>query len=161
MATFSRYLSDDGSFLGEINVKGNYAGSPTEFWFEEPYDVMLTRLVVTLVRKQGAFTDYGEREALTNGLGLYVIRPNGKVSRDFFSGGKVKTHRFWSVLGNEICLGLASPYVPGVPEELIIQYVWNLSEPFLIPANNRIVLTVDDDLTNVNRHRFLVEGVYA
>jgi hypothetical protein len=161
MATFSRYLSSDGTFSGDIDVKGNWAGGETEFWFEDPFDVILTRVVVTLVREQGAFTDYGKRGPLFNGLGLYVIRPNGSVSRDFLSGGKVKTHRFWSLLGGEICLGIVPPYIPGVPEDLIIQYTWNLNQPLLIPGNYRIVLTANDDLSNVDQHRFLVEGVYA
>jgi hypothetical protein len=158
----SQYLGIDGA--DSTNVIGNYASAPDTFYIApsagEVYRI--SRLIVHLEDTVGIDADaYGNAITLTNGIQVKQIEDNGGGSTvlitDFTSGIPVKTNGDWAAM----CYDAALLTWGSGNEHFVVRWTFSKSGQYVRldgDQNDQLIVIVNDDLTGLVNHNFLVQG---
>ena len=156
----SRHLTDTGVSGGTINFNGDYSSAQEIAYIQPPSGEIfqISRLFIT-IQDTGAFRAerYGALgAALTNGISLRVQDDSGTII-DFADGHKIKTNAIWAHFCYDVDVKTW-----GVGDELLVAR-WTFSryrQNIRLEGsdNERLEITLDDDMTGLVGHWFFVEG---
>lgn len=157
----SRFLDTDGDGTGTKNANGNYSGAAEEFFIapDEGEDWTITRMLVNIADEAVMQAEeYGNLgAALTNGVKVEVHNDSGLVYSLTDPNYPVKTNAGWAAYmfdvhlltwgsGDELLNGRWTFAKSGVPVRLRSRF------------GEKLVVTVNDNLTGLLNHQFLVQG---
>ena len=155
----SRYLDENGDGSGNNNAIGNYAAAATDFFIQpgegERFDI--ARLIPS-ISDSAAFsgTSYGGIGALTNGVRLLKLDSGGNILFDYTAGDTVKSNAGWSAYCYDVTI---SNFGPGLN---YLAARWTFTKggaPITLRDQQQLVIRLNDDLSGLDSHRFLVQGV--
>lgn len=153
-----RYLDTLGDGTGVKQVIGNYV-TEEEFYIQAPIDTTykLHRLIA-YIEDFGTFDSggYGNGSALTNGITLKVLDSDDSVLLDLTDGIAVKQNGHWA----KLCYDADHKSYGTGNEYLAVRWTFDKAgEAIILLAGQRLVLTVNDDLSGLVEHTFLVQGL--
>ena len=153
----SRFLDTNGDGTGTKNARGNYASAATPLYFKATTTVNLHRMIIHIGDTTGMQAQkYGNIAELTNGYTVKVI-DNDNVTElmDLCNLVPIKSNggigrycydvelRTWGA-GNEF-----------------VQARWTFAkagQPLRLKQGQRLSITLNDDLTGLLEHYFMVQG---
>jgi hypothetical protein len=157
-----RYLDTDGDGTGTKSANGNYSAGgagATEFFIQPPANTLyvLHRMIIH-IHDSTAFSaeKYGALAALANGISVTVDQISPAVELvDLTDGIPIKSNAEWG----QVCfdVDLAS-YGQG---DVYLNARWTFSkagQPVVINENQKLAVTLNDDLTGLVDHYFMVQG---
>lgn len=151
----SVFLRNAGS--AEANVNGSV--TPVEFSFSPTVKCEIHRMFVT-VRDAGAFAsdEYGNiAGGLTNGVEFEATDATGTL--DMLDGAPIQTNLDWS----ERCYD-AEPKEYSGTQSVALVARWTFAKsgiPLFMSPGDLLVIRINDDLTPLLSHRFLIQGYYS
>lgn len=156
----SRYLDLNGDGSGAKNANGDYSTVADIFYIQPPatQDYLLTRLIVSIEDTQGMQAEeYGNLgAALTNGITVRVQDDSGTLV-DLTDSAPVKTNAKWGALCYDVDLKSW-----GAGDELIlVRWTFSRSGRDVLlrgDRNERLEVVLNDNLTGLISHEFLVQG---
>lgn len=161
-AIINQFLDTNGDGTGTTNANGNYAVTPTEFYIQPGagYYYKIARMIVEIEDTVGmSATDYGNiTSGLTNGVSVQVKR-GSTVLRDL-TPDTVKANAQWAAY----CYDADLKAWGSGNEVLAVRWTFEKSG---LPAylngteNDRLSVTLNDDLTGLVTHTFLVQGTQS
>lgn len=155
-----RYLDENGNGSGNKNANGNYAGSPTRFFIQPPADEVffLNRMIVLL--EDGGSIDaggWGNGAALTNGVECDLRDPINDILTDLFDGLPLLTNAGWA----QFCYDVRSTDFGAGNNYLGVRWTFTKSgRPLVLRGSKQesFGITFNDNVTNVVRNTFMVQG---
>ncbi len=160
MAIFSKYAT----FGGEAQVRADYSSSPADFIIEcpEPYSSLeVFRVIVFLEDIKPLMLDnYGSSIAggLTNGITVLVAGDPGTIV-DLTDGHPIKTNADWGKVAYDMNM---KDWFPSGNQIMVARWTFaKAGEPLILhrPHNDKLVFRVNDDMSTLIQHTFLVQGV--
>ncbi len=151
-ATLNEFATDGG----ETNAIGDYSGGPVAFAYKpEPGEKVLVHRFIAVVQSVGVLSDtkYGTNITLINGIRV-GFRNDTVTIRDLTKDRRVWTNRDWCIYCHRIREGTNHQAAH-----------WDFTmhgPPVLLDGdrdNERLELTMHDNFTTLQQHRFLVQGV--
>lgn len=159
-----QYLSSNGDGTGTINLNGNYAGAPAQFYIAPPAGKVfhIERILVCLEDTNGfSASEYGNTGGpLTNGATLQKRVGATTVAIDFTSGYPVKTNTGWA----SFCYDTDLKTWGGGNELLVVRWTFGRTGGSLrldgdaVGGPDRLTVILNDDLTGLVGHMFQVQG---
>lgn len=154
----SRHLRDS---LGNDNVNGDYSGAGLEKFYIAPGPGEIYRIarMLVIVEDTAIVANYYGNiiGGLTNGIKLRVEDSLGTVLNDLMDGGAVNSSAEWA----EYCFDAeVKAWGPG-NEFLTVRWTFTRAGVYIrLSGDNdeRLVITVNDDLTGLVDHEFIVQG---
>lgn len=153
---FSRYLDTDGDGTGTKDAASDHSGAAEDFYIEaQDNPLVVARMIVSLQDANGMVAaEYGNlNTALTNGVKVYWDRDGTEI--DLTDGVPVKTNSQWASLCYDAqILGW------GTGEE-VLAVRWTFSKsgiPILLAKGDKLIVRLEDDLSDLTSHYFLVQG---
>lgn len=158
----SRYLDENGDGSGNKNANGDYSVTPQEFFFQPVREVALERIIISIEGSMGMRADaYGPgMDALINGWELLAMNKDQLVQQNFTDGVPIRTN---ASLGR-FCFDIdMKTWGIGAPEEMLVaRFTFSrMGQPLLLRAGERISITLNDDLSHLIDHMFVVQGYYS
>lgn len=150
----STYLRDGASI--EANVDGSE--TPVEFAFTAAGACEIHRMIVT-IQDAGSFqsNEYGNLTALTNGIDFE--HSDGTTTTDLLDGVPITTNQGWA----ELCYDAEPKSYSGT--QAVSQVVrWTFSRagiPLYLADGDTLTARINDNLTGLTLHRFLLQGYYT
>lgn len=169
MQVFSRFLDTDGDGGGTKDMAADYSDDPgagiEEFLIQPPAGTIFAvhRLIISAQDadnfKAGGYGG-AAGNALANGMELKVLTGVDTVAIDLTDGDPVKTNAAWGKFCYDVDL---KAFGSGSTEELLVAR-WTFTRsgrPIILNGDNsdRLVMTVNDDLSALTNHQALVQGV--
>lgn len=154
-----RYLDTAGNGTGTKNAIGDYS-TPDEFYISGPSSgrMVLERMIIH-VRDGSGFSaeKYGGLTALTNGLSVAVVTEGETV--DLTDGVPVKTNAAWG----RLCYDLAFHITGAGDDFMSVRWTFSRSgKPIVLKsATDKLGVTLNDDMTGLVEHYFMVQGYYS
>ena len=157
----SRFLDTNGDGTGTKNAVGNYA-SPTEFYIQPAAGTIyrIARMIVTIEDTTGfTATEYGNTGgALANGVTVQTKNDSGAIT-DWTDQQPVTVNSEWG----KMCYDVDLKSWGAGNEILVARWTFERSGQQIRldgdDANNeRFVVSLNDDLTGLIQHYFLVQG---
>lgn len=157
MSIFKYMELPDGS--NNINVD---ASATAQYAFIKPEigeTYKLHRVIISIGDTAGMLADeYGNLgAALTNGISLKRYR-DGVEKQDYMDGVPIKTNAAWGALCYDVDL---KTWGAG-PELLVVRWTFSKSgSPITLKGRklDELRLEVNDDLSGLTDHRFMIQGV--
>jgi len=158
-----RYLDTVGDGSGIKNAMGDYSGAVEEFLYiaggpAATGRVDLHRLVI-FVRDSGLFTadSYGALAALTNGIEIEVRDSDDNILVDLTDGVPVKSNAQWC----RVCYdSILQDYGAAGDSYVVTRWTFTRSgSPLALKAGDRLVVKLNDDLTGLIDHTFMIQGI--
>ena len=162
----SRFLDTNGDGTGTKNANGNYSGAVEEFYIQPAADevMQIARLLISIEDTTGMqANEYGDLgSALGNGITIEEER-NGTVVTDFTDGVPITTNAEWGTLCYDV--DVKSWGQTPTNELLVARFTFARSERNVrlegtSPTPDRLVVSLNDTLTGLIRHTFMVQGFY-
>ena len=160
MELINQFLDSNGDGSGTHNLNGNYSGGATEFWIECPASAdaqyEISRLIVNIEDTAGmSAQEYGNLgAALTNGVKLEHRYVDDTVRLNL-TPDPVQANADWSAYCYD---AQVLSWGPG-DEMLAVRWTFSKSGDFLVLEHGeKLVVILEDDLTGLISHRFLVQG---
>lgn len=160
---FFEFLRPAGG--GSRILNDDYSSVEGVFLFETPNEeideniAVISHMVIT-ISDMPTFqaTRYGAIVGgLTNGLSIVILDRNGNVKFDLFNGETVKSNEDWASVAFDANLESWG----GGAEFLVVRYSFLQSgSPLVLDPGESIVLILQDDLSELTRHTFFVQGYY-
>lgn len=153
----SDYISVHLRNAGSIEANVNGSVTPVEFAFSPTEQCQIHRMIVTIT-DAGSFqsSEYGNLSALTNGIEFEWT--DGSDTVDFLDGVPIVSNQGWA----ERCYDAEPKDYQGT--QAVSQVVrWTFEKsgiPLYLNAGDSLVVRINDDLTGLSQHRFLVQGHY-
>ena len=163
---YVRLLTTTGDGVtGDSEMTGDYSGAPAEFYLQGPtrdeseYGAVISRVLI-YVEDSGAFdaAKYGNGVTLTNGITL-EHRTSDDVLISSFTPNPVKSNGDWASLAFD-----AQVQSWGTGNEfLTVRYTFAKfsggDDPgLLLDDGEKLVCTVNDDLSGLVAHRITAQG---
>lgn len=152
------YLTTDGTQSGSADANVNGSVTPQKFYRTASRDLWVWRLLITIgdAGTSMAVEKYGGITTLTNGCKLEVIASDGStVLRDLLDNRPVKTNYGWG----ERCYDVNLLSFGSGEDVILCRWTFaNAGAPLYLQAGQRLQLTVQDDLTGLTRHKFVLQG---
>ena len=160
-----RFLSDTGLPGGVVNIVANYSATPTHFYYTAPTGkvVQIERMIMLLQDLSGLNGNVyaGLASALTNGITLKV-KSGGPTGTEILNLTElpIKINSHWKGYCHDVePIAFVSP-----PQTDAMSARWTFSKsgtPLFLDGDNQdtIVLTVQDNFTGIEIHRYQVQGV--
>lgn len=156
---FSRLLDTNGDQTGTTNANGNYSGAEEIFYIEPPatetYDV--TRLIVTVEDASGfSATEYGNTAAALS-TGIVVRVSDDQGVREVLTDDPITTNAEWGTY----CYDVALKSWGAGNEVLLVRWTFSAAGDAIQlrgDANAKLEVVLNDDLTGLVQHKFLVQG---
>jgi hypothetical protein len=159
----SRFLDTAGDGSGTKNANGNYASAAEEFLItpDSGEQWWITRMIVSITDTAGMLqNEYGNLgAALTNGIAVDVQDDSGVLYSLTDEDVPVKTNAQWGAYCFDVAL--FSWGTSPTNEELVVRWTFAKSgKPVQLRSwqGEKLVVTLNDDLTGLLTHRFLVQG---
>ena len=157
----SRYLDTNGDGTGTKNANGNYAGAVEEFYIEAQAGESLTltsMLVAIEDTGGGTVQEYGNiGSALTNGIAVTVENEHGTVLMDLTDAVPVTTNAHWA----QLCYDVNWLDKGSGNDMIAVRWTFAKSgQPIKLEEGQRLIVSVNDNLTGLVSHYFLVQGTY-
>jgi len=156
----AQFLSTNGDGTGTVNANVNGAVTPVVFKISPPAtgSIVITRLIVT-IRDNGTFSaeKYGVISELANGVEVGRLNDTtDAVEQDLTSGIPITTNASWGRLCYDVDLktwGAGDSF-------LLVRWTFakHGSCPLLISGGPALGISINDDLTTLVEHHFLVQG---
>ena len=158
-------LTDDGTpyqnGINEYNANGNYASAADEFYIQHASrDITLERMIVKIRDTSGmAAGEYGNLgAALTNGVQIRVVDDQDAVQLRLDGGVPVTSNADWG----RLCYDTDLKTWGAGDEFLLVRYTFSrCGFPIYLPPGWRFGVLLNDDLTGLVSHFFMVEGTYG
>ncbi len=164
----TQYLDTDGDGTGTNNAIGDYT-TPDDFYMQPAAgeDVLVARLIVHIADATIKAGDYGALSALSNGVDLTVVLDGTTFNLD--GGVAVTTNAGWGSL----CFDVEQKSWSASPtqESLVIRYTFDkffhdqarpasAKDGILLQGHrdDKLVITLSDNLTGLAIHRFMAQG---
>jgi hypothetical protein len=155
-----QYLSTNGDGTGDIDAISDYSSGETQFFILPPENEIwqIERLMVSVFSDNGFEPDtYGNLSPLPNGLILDKRMGTDNVVIDITSSVPIKDNKGWAILAYD-----AKVNQWGKDKELLsCRFTFAKTGGVLRlngNKNERLILTVSDDLTGLLSHRFFIQG---
>lgn len=159
--TIIKWLVEEGN-ESNIEATGDYSSVAKSFVYEVPVGFRLEvhRLLIHIEDSGGMRAEhYGTLgEALTNGIIVESLTSDDVLDVDMTDGHPIKTNANWSAVCGPDHVAL---FEWGAGDELL-GAVWHFSDsgrPFVVPATEHFTVRVQDDLTGLVSHQFMIQGV--
>ena len=157
MTLISRFLDTNGDGSGTKNANGDYSGAAQAFFFDpEDNYVNLTRMLICVVDTAGfQAEEYGNTGGvLANGIEVKLVDGSTTIV-DFTDGLPVKTNSGWATFCHD-----AQLKEWGAGDELLtIRWTFSKSgRPLELHGDLRLEIVLNDDLTGLLGHYFVVQG---
>lgn len=154
MAThFYKYLRDDSN-SNDASVDGST--TPHEFYFEAPERCKINRMII-LIRDVGApdAGAYGNNITMSNGLTFRWLDSDGNVRLDLFDDDPIKTNADWAKVSYDVSV---LSFGTGNDSVTCRWTFGNSGAPLQMKPGDRLVLTVSDNLLDLEGHFFMLQG---
>jgi len=155
-----QYLDDAGDGTGNIQVTGDYSVTPAQFYCQPPAnEIIIVHRVIVMIEDTSGFAarDYGNiADGLTNGIELKTYRDSVEIN-DLTGGAPIQTNGEWARVCYDVDL---KTWGPG-NEILVVRWSFDKSgiPVTLVGAKNEsISIDVNDDMTGLIEHTFMVQG---
>lgn len=154
-----QFLDTTGTGVGSKNAIGNYA-SPTDFYIENgnPRGKMAIARLLVYIRDTGTFTagSYGAASALSNGILVKVEYRD--VTQDLTDNIPILTNADWA----RVCYDADVKSWGAGDAMLGVRWTFEKSgAPVLIGQGEKLIVRVNDNMTDLAEHRFMVQGRYV
>lgn len=154
----SQFMSSNGDGSGVVNLVGDYSETPTEFFIKPPAGegIILARILI-FIGDTGNFSasGYGNGGGLTNGIELKVVANSEDVLSDLTAGLSIKSNAEWS----RYCYDVSLIDFGSGENFLSIRWTFEKSGiPVRLDADNKLVVTLNDDFSGLNQHHMLCQG---
>ncbi len=160
MTILSRFLDTNGAGTGSVEATGDYSVTPGIFKCTPAgSDLYITRMIV-LVQDSGGFRaeGYGDQAAgITNGIGVSMWREGSQHIN--FTPVTVKSNAEWG----GYCYDTEVKAWGGGDDLLLVRWTFEKSgEKMRLRKvlSDELRVTLNDDMTFLVNHRFLVQGHY-
>ena len=159
-----RFLDTNGDGTGVSDAVGHYSGAVEEFYIQPAAGevIRIRRMIVSVGDTTGMQAqEYGNlAAALTNGVTIKQEK-NGAVVSDITAGVPIKTNAAWGAL----CFDAELKTWGAGNELLVVRFTFKRGGSVVRlvadrPTPDRLVVTVNDDLTGLLSHRFMIHGKY-
>ena len=154
-----QFLDTNGDGTGTTNVNGNYSGAADDFYYQAPAGkiVELHRMIIGIEDTSGATaTKYGNIAALSVGIDINIKEEDDDLILNL-TPAKIKTNAWWG----GYCYDVDLKTWGSGNELLVVRWTFSKSgKPIKLPAGSKLVVTVNDDLTGLINHNFLVQGIW-
>ena len=159
LTTLAQFMDDIGNGTGVKNANGNYSIVPQDFFIQPGIDesFAISSLNV-LIRDNGALKaeQYGSVAELTNGIS--IVKQTGSspvVSVDFTNGFPIKSNSDWGRFAFDV---MPSDFGGG-DNFFLVKWIFE-PLPLLLKGKklDKLVITLNDDLTPLIQHTFFVRG---
>lgn len=154
------YLSEAGDGTGPPDAIGDYSATPGEFWYAPSDDqtFLAKQLIVALGDggQQWLPERYGAIDQLDPGIKVSVQNPGGEDLVRLDAGVRVVCNACWvRASGDTIyaTTGASDDY-----QLVIYDFVETHGVYLPLTKTQRLVLTLEDDLSELSVHRFFVKG---
>jgi hypothetical protein len=156
---FARYLDTNGDGTGIKLATGNYSSAAEQFY--------LQRLIVYIEDALSGQLDpdeYGAVATLTNGILVQVRDSSETVITDYTDGIPIKSNGQWQRVCFEVTslsgasnasLAARWQFNEFVPKG----YEYEGETPLVLTGGEKLVVTVNDDLTGLISHTFMAQGI--
>lgn len=158
---FTHYLDTNGDGTGTKNANGNYSGAVEEFYIQAAAGeiIEIQRMIVTIEDTGGSTVqEYGNLGvALTNGIEVHVENEYGTIMSDLTGELPIKTNGDWSTHCHDVTW-----LDKGAGDDLI-SVRWTFSKhgtDLELQEGQRFVVKLNDDLSGLISHYFVVQGWY-
>ena len=157
-----QFLSTNGDGSGDINANGDYSVTPGEFYISPPpyHKAVLERMILEIEDTNGfASTDYGNiTGALPNGVRIQALK-GGVVQCEYDGGQPITTNAGWSTIMYDVDV---KTWGPG-NELLVGRFTFAKSgSPCILNGPDwRLRALLNDNLTGLVAHKFMVQGYYS
>lgn len=153
-----QFLSTDGQGTGTIQANGNYSTVQGEFYITPgtAHRYAIHRMLVH-IQDTGPISadEYGALTALTNGVRVVIKDGTDTEILDLLAGTTVKSNAQWG----QMCYDATpSTYGSGLD---FVNVRWTFAKsgnPLLIQQNHKLSVLLDDNLSGLSAHTFLVQG---
>lgn len=158
-SVLTRFLDTNGDGTGTTNANGNYSVTPEEFYIQpgEGYYYDIARMIVEIQDTSGmSAVDYGNiAGGLANGVSVQVVR--GATTLRDLTPDPIKSNAEWA----SYCYDADLKTWSTGNEFLAVRWTFAKSgKPLYLSGDHsdRLVVTLNDDLTGLVEHKFLVQG---
>ena len=155
----NQFLDTDGDGTGTTSAVGNYSSAADDFYVQAPanYTYHIERMIVSIEDTSGMIAGgYGDTgAALTNGISLLIAE--GATTLQNLTPAPIKTNAQWGVY----CYDVDIKEWGTTPTNELLLVRWTFSKsgkPISLRSGQKLVIRVNDDLTGLLSHRFLVQG---
>lgn len=153
------YLDTNGDKTGEKNAVGDYSSTPEEFFIQPPLGSVwaIERIIVSI---QGACgrAGYGSEFPLANGLSVKTTTSSGEMILNLTNGVPIKDEMAWGALCYDVMH-------KDTGEDLTWVFArWTFAKaglPIVLEDQQRLVVTLNDDMRHLTQHRFQAQGQIA
>jgi len=155
----SRYLDTNGDGSGTKNANGDYSSAAEEFYIQpgagEIYQ--LSRMIVLIEDTSGfSATEYGNLgSALSNGIHIHAEYDSAATTIDLTDDIPIVDNAHWGGL----CYDVALKTWGAGNEVLVVRYTFaSMGQEIRLTSDDRFLVGVNDNLTGLVDHHFLVQG---
>ena len=156
---FFRYLDTNGDGTGTKNANGDYSLVADDFYFQPTRACYIHRMLVFMEDTSG-FTaeEYGNLgAALSNGYEVQLKDSSDGVQVDLTDGVVITTNS--SLARTCYDANLKDWGTTPTDEALVARWTFSRAGiPLYMNANDKFVITFNDDLTGLLQHYFMVQG---
>ena len=154
----------NGDGTGETNAVGEYQDAEpgegeTEFFVTMPEgEAMIIGSGRFYIEDAGAFDSgkYGNSLVLVNGIKLHLQDADGNIVLDFFQdGGVIMTNAQLAAIGQ---LPVYLDFGQGNNSLVVSWTAESFATHLLLTHENKLVVTLNDDFSDLVQHRFIVYG---
>lgn len=157
--TIFKYLTldNDGSTYN-ANVNGSV--TPQKFQYSHATKNLLAHRIIIYIRDAGVFQaqKFGFLNELSNGMGFAVTDASDVIQLDLCDGVTITNNAGFA----RLCYDVTHIDWGAGDEALAVRWTFaKAGQPLLIPATYHLQVTVNDDLTGLIEHTYMLQGVYS
>lgn len=157
-----RFLDTSGDGTGTKNANGNYSGAVSTFYFQPVANCEIHRIMWMVSDTKGMEPEeYGNLgAALTNGFSIEVQNSSDESTIiDITDGVPIKKNGDWSRIAYDAqLLGWGNTANEVAAARLTFA---RAGQPLLLKQSMRLAIPLNDDLSGLIEHYFMIQGYYV
>lgn len=153
------YLDTNGDKTGDNNAVGDYSGTPEEFFIQPPEGGVwaIERLIISIHGACGR-PGYGSELPLINGISISTTDSEGEMILNLTNGVPIKDEMAWGAL----CFDVSHKQTNENLTWVFARWTFGKSGlPIVLRDQDRLVVTLSDDMEHLTEHRFQAQGAIA
>lgn len=159
------YLDTNGDKTGTNNAIGDYSATPEEFFIQPPQGAVwaIERIIISIHGQCGS-SGYGSEDPLVNGITMKTTDSSGEMLLNLTNGVPIKDEMAWGALCYDVHLSETRdlPAEPFAPRWVFARWTFGKSGlPIVLRDQERLVVTLSDDMEHLTEHRFQAQGAIA